>query len=102
MHATNTTPFEHLHSCINALVGYEPGRPSRLEKATAPGSYDLLMKSASALQPPFLRVQRRDLEDIYRDARESLSASIGTVPSSEIAKAEALLARIGSRLFAMS
>lgn len=100
MHATSTTPFEHLHSCINALIGYEEGRPSRLEKATAPGSYDLMMKSASALRPPFLRCQRRELHDIYRDARESLSASIGTVPSSEIAKAEALLARIGARLFA--
>ena len=99
MHATTETPFERLHSCLNALVGYEPGRPLRLEKATAPGSYEPLMKSASALQPPFLRAQARDLHSIYMDAREALSASIGTVPSSEIAKAEALLARIGSRLF---
>lgn len=102
MHASTTTPFERLHTCIHALVTYEPGQPSRLEKATVPGSYDLLMKSASALQPPFLRVQQRELHDLYLEAREHLKASIGRVPSSEIAKAEALLARIGSRLFAVS
>lgn len=99
MHNTAETPFEHLHACLNALVGYEPGRPSRLEKAAA-SSFEPLMKSVSALQAPMLRCQQRDLHDIYLDARESLAASIGSVPSSEIAKAEMLLARIGQRLFA--